>query len=153
MIDLDDLIGDDMFFEPMTVWRRQVVYDANGKPSDLFAFVDPQPFGSVQSGANPDLVRGTDYATSAALITVYTAFRLYREGDMTGTAPTPDGQVPTDSYGNALIAAGAGEYRADVIMFHGDPYEVFLVNDWTDYGTGFVQAVAHKITASSAALP
>ena len=39
MIDLDDLIDDDDFFQPMTVWRRQKTYDANGLPVETFSYI------------------------------------------------------------------------------------------------------------------
>ena len=91
-------------------------------------------------------------ATSADLITVYTAFSLFCEGDATNAPQNPQGAVQTDGFGNAITPARAVEYRADVIMHHGMPYEVFLVNDWTDYGAGFIAALARRITAVAAQL-
>lgn len=153
MIDLDDLIDDDDFFQTMTVWRRQKTYDANGLPVDNFSFIQPQPSGSIQSGANPELLRQADMATTADCVTVYSAFRLFSEGDTFGNPPRPDGLAQTDDLGNPITPSGATEYRPDVVMYKGNPYEVFLVNDWTDYGAGFVAAIAKRITTAAAQLP
>lgn len=152
MIDMDDLLGDSDFFQPMDVWRRAITFDNNGNPVDSGSWVAPRPLASLQSGANPELARLVDMTSTSNLITIYTSFSLYSEGDTLGAGEDPQGTVATDSYGNPILPPGFQQFRSDTVMYHGDPYQVFLVQDWTDYGSGFVAALARKITMGQASI-
>lgn len=152
MIDMDDLLGDPDFFQPMTVYRRAVSYGTDGVPTWMPTLIDPTPSASIQSGANPELLRQTDLATTANLITIYTDFRLASEGDTSGYVQNPEATATTDSYGNQILPAGISHLKADIVMYKGSPYEVFLVNDWTDYGAGFVAAIARMVSSAQAGL-
>ena len=77
MIDVDDLVEDPDFAQPMTVYRRKYTTGANY----IIGLVTPNPWGSIQSGANPELVRGSDFAVAGNLITIHTCL-LY-------TSPSP----------------------------------------------------------------
>ncbi|WP_298165107.1 hypothetical protein [Novosphingobium sp.] len=152
MIDMDELVGDDDFFQPMTVWRRQITYDSNGSEVLVPTLISPAPLGSIQSGANPEMLRQANLTTVEDLITIYTAFRLYREGDFTSaTGPLPVGPVATDSYGNAILPDDLERFKSDTVVFQGDVYQVFLVQDWTTYGAGFVEALARKVNRGQVA--
>lgn len=152
MIDMDDLLGDDDFFQPMTIWRRRITYDTNGAEVIVPTVIIPSPLGSIQSGANPEMLRQANLTTVEDLITIYTAFRLYREGEFTSaTPPSPIAPVATDAYGNAVLPSDLVRYKADAVVFQGDVYQVFLVQDWTAYGAGFVEALARKVSRGQVA--
>lgn len=151
MIDMDDLVGDPDFFQPMTVYRRVVTMPA-GLPVWTPTLVVPSPSASIQSGANPELLREADRATTGNLITIYTDFRLATEGDTSGYTQNPEAIATTDRWGNQSLPDGVTQTKADIVMYKGTPYEVFLVNDWTDYGAGFVCAIARQISSGQAGL-
>lgn len=153
MIDMDDLVGDDDFFQAMTVYRRAVSYNGSGAPVWTPVLIAPSPLASIQSGANPETVRDQNLATTANMITVYTDFRLMSEGDTFGLTQNPEATATTDAFGNQILPYGVMTYKPDIIMYHGDPFEVFLVQDWTDYGAGFIQALARKISSAQSGLP
>ena len=150
MIDMDDLVGDPDFFKPVSVYRRVVSY-VDGQPVWTPTLVAPSPSASIQSGANPELLREADRATTANLITIYTDFRLAAEGDTSGYTQNPEATATVDRWGNQVLPVGAEQTKADIVMYHGTPFEVFLVNDWTDYGAGFVCAIARQISSGQAA--
>lgn len=152
MIDMDDIIGDDDFFQPMTIWRRQITYDVNGIEVTVPTQISPSPLGSIQSGANPEMLRQADLTTAEDIITIYTSFRLYREGEATSvTPPLPFGSIATDLYGNAVLPGDLTQFKSDTIVFQGDVYQVFLVQDWTSYGAGFIEALARKVSRGQVA--
>ena len=151
MIDMDDLVGDPDFFQPMTVYRRLISYSA-GQPVWTPTLIAPTPNASIQSGANPELLREADRATTANLITIYTDFRLACEGDTSGYVQNPEAIAATDRWGNQVLPAGAEQAKSDIVMYKGTPFEVFLVNDWTDYGNGFGCAIARQISSGQAGL-
>lgn len=153
MIDIDDLMGDPDFGGVMTVYRRQRITGSNGIATATPVPIDPAPWASIQSGANAELLRQSDYATAANVITVYTEFRLMESGSASGLDNLgPEGKATVDDYGNQILPPSATAFMADIVMYHGDPYEVFLVQDWSDYGQGFIEALCRKVTASEAAL-
>ena len=152
MLDMDDLIGDPDFFQPMTIWRRQITYGGNGVETAAPALINPAPLGSIQSGANPEMLRQADLTSVENLITIYTDCRLYAEGASTSaTPPLPFGPVQTDLYGNAVIPTDLVQFKSDIVVFLGDVYEVFLVQDWTTYGAGFIAALARKVSRGQVA--
>ncbi len=152
MIDMDDLVGDLDFFQPMTVYRRQISYASSGAPQWTPVPVTPTPAASIQSGANPETVRDQNLSTTAGLITIYTGFRLMSEGDTTGLTQSPEGIAATDAFGNPILPPDVAQFKPDIVMYGGDPYEVFLVQDWTAYGNGFIQALARKVSSAQTAL-
>jgi len=149
MIDVDDIVSDPDFAEPIQVFRRQYT---NGGAYDINA-ISPQPWAAVQSGVNKDLLRATDYAMTDKFITVYSQFNLYPEGATFNQDQSPEAMAETDAYGNQIFSSNPMKYKADIVFWHGDPYEVFSLQDWTDYGTGYVCAVCRKITMGEAGLP
>lgn len=152
MIDMDELIGDDDFFQPLTIWRRLITHDTDGKEVIVPTLISPAPLGSIQSGANPEMLRQANLTTVEDLITIYTAFRFYREGEFTSTTgPLPFGPVATDTYGNAIEPTDLDRFKADTVVFQGDVFQVFLVQDWTTYGAGFVAALAHRVSRGQVA--
>lgn len=153
MFGMDELMGDRDFFMPMQVWRRTITYDPVGNAVDTGSFISPAPYGCIQSGANPEVLRQADMAVAENLISIVTSFRLTGDGDKTNEgAPQVVAQPAADLYGNIAVATGRIEYRADVILWRGDPFEIVLVQDWTHAGNGFVEAVARKVSRGQAAL-
>lgn len=152
MIDMDDLMGDPDFFQEIIVYRRQQNISDGGVVFGDPVQILPSPFGSIQSGANPELLRGTDYAVSSDMITVYTDFLLLESGTTSGQRQNATGTASTDAYGNQILPLGAGAFQADIVFWHGDPYEVFQVQDWADYGAGWIEAVCVKVSSAQAGL-
>ena len=149
MIDVDDLVEDPDFAQPMTIYRRQYMIGANY----TVGVIQPEPWGAIQSGINKDLVRQSDYSSTDKFITVYTKFRFLPEGATFNVNQAPEAKAVTDIYGNQILPNGAVKYKADIVFWHGDPYEVFSIQDWTDYGAGFVSVACRKISMSETGLP
>ena len=149
MIDVDDIIEDPDFAQPMTVYRRQYTSGA----SYTVGVMSPNPWGAIQSGINKDLLRTSDYATTDKFITVYTKFPFLAEGSTFNVNQAPEAKAVTDIYGNQIVQAGSVKFKADIVFWHGDPYEVFAIQDWTDYGTGYVAVACRKISMSETGLP
>lgn len=146
MIDLSDLCDDPDFAQPLMIVRRVETVGSNGVATGTPTTVSPAPMGSVQSGANPDLLRGTDLATADNLITVYTKFRLRMEGSTTNYSGS------TDAYGNPVPGVGSQTFQADIVYYNGDPYQVIALQDWAAYGAGFVAAICKQVNSGQAAL-
>jgi hypothetical protein len=145
MIDVDDIVEDPDFAQAMTIYRRQ--YDAP------LGIINPKPWGSIQSGANKDLIRGSDFSSTDKLITVYSRFRFLPEGATFNLNSAPIGTAITDAFGNQILPTGYARFKADIVFWHGDPYEVFSIQDWSDYGQGYTAVVCNKITMGETGLP
>lgn len=148
MIDVDDLVEDPDFAQALTVYRRKYTVGA----AYVTGLVTPNPWGAVQSGANADLIRMSDMAITDKYITVYSKFRFLAEGSTFNVNTGVEAKAITDIYGNQILPADALKFKADIIYWHGDPYEVFSIQDWTDYGTGFTSVTCRKISMGEAGL-
>lgn len=148
MIDVDDIVEDPDFAQPMVVYRRKYTIG----PAYIIGLVKDAPWGSIQSGANKDLVRQSDLATTDQLITIYSKFRFLPEGATYNVNQAPEAKAVTDAYGNQILGSDVLKFKADIVMWHGDPYEVFMVQDWSDYGTGFTNVICRKISMGEAAI-
>lgn len=120
MLDVSDLMSDPDFCEELTIYRRTAAR-VNGRKSVTEAMVTPKPFGSMQPGANPDILRTMDYQTNEGVITVYTNYPLREQT----TAGPPD-----------------------ILVFRGSRFEVDKVNDWGAWGAGWVQAICTSVQAT-----
>lgn len=152
MIDLSDLCDDPDFGQPLSIVRRLEMVGYDGVTRSQSAPITPAPYGSIQSGANPTLLRTSDMATVGKIITVYTKFRLREEGSAAGYATNADGSYQRDAYGNPIPGPGGLTVtQADVVYYLGDPYQVLQVQDWTGFGAGFVEAICSQVNMGQAA--
>lgn len=119
-LDLTDAFAPE-FLEEFTVIRRTEVVTAHGRSAPTP--VPIQAVGVIGPTSPDDLQRlpEGDYMDKA--ITIDTQFRL--QGPSTG-------------------------YKADQILWHGSHFVVRVVDDYSQYGTGFVHAIAASIDAMDA---
>jgi hypothetical protein len=126
-IDVSDLLGDPDFIDTFTVLRRQETTNNSGEstlaittyptPPDL-----PQPYGAVFPTGDNKLVRQQDFTTQSSTITVITQFRL-----------------------RGSSKSGGSEFQPDIVVWNGGNYVVSNVNEYTQYGAGFIEAECTSI--------
>lgn len=114
-LDVSELMTDPDFVDVLVVYRRLARTNIHGRIDKEEIKIVPNPIGSIQPGANPDMIRGTDVSMADDLITIFTNFRL--QGITTRTIP-------------------------DIVVYNGARYVVKLVNDWSAWGAGWVMAIA-----------
>lgn len=118
-IDVSDvLLGGDIAGEPFTVIRRTSANNANGQ-----AVITPAApvtmVGSVTPGSDNEMVVAEAFQAQKGTITVITTFRLRGVSKDPGTGVS---------------------YAADLVGWGGSFYIVSVLNDWTKYGGGFIEA-------------
>lgn len=84
----------------------------------------PGQIGVVTPASSNDLKRMAEAERLTGAITIHTEFRLMAGGKL------PDGTAAT----------------ADIIVWRGRQYSIFLVDDWTEFGAGFVRATATMLS-------
>ncbi len=112
-LDVSDVLDDPLFRTDFSVKRSVATVGANGRP----AFVETvtPTTGVVTSEAGQNLSRTSDARNAVGRIMIHTKFYLYSGED--GTEP-------------------------DIILWHGREWTIIVVNDYSEYGLGFVSAVA-----------
>lgn len=119
-LDVSDAFGPDIV-DGFTVRRRREVVNAYGEST----VPAPQEFAAsgVVCRSDPnDVERLAEYDVLRSYISIVTKTRLYG---------------PVKSDGN--------EYKPDEIVWQGNTYVVEKVDPYTNFGTGFVQAIAGSI--------
>lgn len=117
LIDVTALLNDPDFADSFTFARRVQVM-VNGRAT--FASEAGAAVGSVQINAPEVLDRFPDAGRPDQWIRIYTTTRLIAQDD--------DARV-----------------YADVITWRGRTYQVKAVDDWGNYGAGYVKALARMI--------
>jgi hypothetical protein len=122
-IDVTDvLIDSDVAGTSFTVIRRQEVVGQNG-----VAVVTPHVInnvlGSVQASGDNSLIREDTLDAQTKTLRVVTQFRLR------GVSAGPS----------------ASGYKPDVILWNGDHFEVRMIEDWSQFGGGFIDAECVEI--------
>lgn len=113
-IDITELFFDPDFVEPMTIFRRLSRVTLGGVTDKQEIQIVPPPYGSIQPGANPDYIRGTDWETAQNLITVWTTQSLQCVTKL---------NLP------------------DIILYGCDRYVVKSCNEWKAWGPGWFMAI------------
>lgn len=121
LIDVSELLTDPDFVDPFTIARRTQVM-VNGRATFTTAVTDGS--GSVQINAPEVLDRFPDAGRPDHWIRIYTLTRLIAQDETAGT------------YG-------------DVITWRSRTYQVKAVDDWGNYGVGYVKALARLIPAGA----
>lgn len=112
-LDVSDVLDDPDFVTSFTVKRTVVSVGSNGRSSAIET-VTPTT-GVITSDAGQNLSRTPDARNAVGRIMIHTKFFLY------------SGEDATD---------------ADVIVWRGREWTIIVVNDYSEYGLGFVSAVA-----------
>lgn len=116
-LDLSELMyDDDLAGETFTVQRISRVVDDTGMSADQSYFSDGT--GAVQPATPRQLEQLAEADRASAGIAIYTQFPLV---------------VQTDTQ------------AADIVIWQGKHYRTAQVTDWSNYGAGFVMAIATLI--------
>lgn len=122
-VDVTDILSDpDVAGDAFTVIRRREIVGQNGVVTLQENRVDGV-IGSVQPTGDNSLIREEALDAGAKTIKVVSTFRL---------------RGPSQSTGEA-------SYKPDQIVWRGDTYEVRVLDDWTEYGGGMVEAECSQI--------
>lgn len=117
-IDVTDVLLDsDVAGDTFTVLRRREVVSQFGLSTVSVASI-PGVVGSVQPTGDNSLIREDAYDAQAKTIKIFTPFRLR----------------------GVSVTNGAVKYKPDQIAWAGDVYEVRVLDDYTAFGGGMVEA-------------
>jgi hypothetical protein len=121
-IDVDDvLIDPDIAGDSFVVIRRQEVVDNFGISSTMANQVTA--YGAVQPTGDNSVIRSEDYDAQGRGLKIITAFRLR----------------------GVVAGPGAATWKPDQILWKGSYYEVRSLEDFTQFGGGFVEAECVQI--------
>ncbi len=115
-IDVCDIILDGDFAESFTVTRRAETVNTYGEST--VTETSTTAYGVVQPDTGADTVRGADGQLQPSTITVHTPYRL--------------------------IGPASG-YQPDVVTWQGQPFIVSKINNFSQYGRGFIAAKCEAI--------
>lgn len=110
-LDVNIVMASPMFMDTFRVIRRASSVDDTGRTTSTDEVIDTT--GIVQPTGNNTQERPKEYATGRKSCLVITAFRLREQTQ---------------------------NYLPDLVLWRGDTYLVETVEDYTNYGRGFVQA-------------
>lgn len=120
-IDVSDAFDPD-FFDTFILHRRLETPDIHGR-STTVDVVTPNQYGVVTAASPNDLQRLPEADVSLKSITITTLTRIQLES----TGP------------------GGKTYKADIIEWAGDFYQVNLVEDYSRFGQGYLWCIAQAI--------
>jgi hypothetical protein len=122
MINITVALTSPMLADTFSVIRRAQVVGNNGRASTQNTTF-PNLYGPVCPSTPDELRLVPDLATNEKAITVITRFALR------GISETIDGT----------------QYLPDVVVWKGDNFKVAKLQDWSNYGPGFVLAICTSI--------
>lgn len=127
LIDLTDLFFDpDIAGQSFCVIRRQQTINVHGEGVDTETRF--YPIGQISPTGDNSLVREAAFQAQMDTIMVLTTFRLRavaREVSNPGNLPVPP---------------ASATYQPDIVLFNGSHYVVQTLNEFTQFGGGFVEA-------------
>jgi hypothetical protein len=121
MITLTAALTSPMLADTFSVIRRTQVVGNNGRASTENATI-PNLFGPVYPSTPDELRLVPDLSNQEKAITVITNFALRGESEAEGT-----------------------QYLPDVVVWKGDNFKVAKLQDWSNYGPGFIFAICTSI--------
>lgn len=121
LINLTVAFASPMLADTFAVIRRQQTVGNNGRASTVQTTI-PNLTGPVYPSTPDEFRMLPDLATNEKAITVVTNFALRGESEASGT-----------------------DYLPDVVQWNGDNFKVAKVEDWSNYGPGFVMALCTSI--------
>lgn len=112
-LDVSDVLDDPLFRTDFSVKRNVATVGANGRP----AFVETVTLttGVITSDSGENLLRTADARNAIGRIMIHTKFFLH---------------------------SGENGIEADIIVWREREWTIIVVNDYSEYGLGFVSAVA-----------
>lgn len=125
-LDVSELLTDPTFVQTITVIRQREVVGEDGRTTKEYETI-PDVVASVQPkdtaiGGN-SLSRESDSEYRGAALDVFTKFRL-----------------------RSVSREGAEEqYQPDIVVYKHDHYLVVLLNDFSDYGDGYIHAECSSV--------
>lgn len=123
-IDVSEVLSDPDFCEELIILRRTSVENIHGRAVITPTEISPRPLGIVitkDTAIGGNVIERTPEAQyRGAALDVYTTFRL--------RGPAPG-------------------YQPDVVMWNGDPYVVTLINDFSNFGRGYIHADCTSLTS------
>lgn len=123
-LDVDDAFDAD-FFDTFALVRRLETVNDHGR-SDVVATTTPDLLAVITASSPNDLQRWPEANISLKSITIITKVRLQL------ASPGPDDQPGTT-------------YKADIVQWAGNSYQLGLVEDYSRYGEGYVWCLAQTI--------
>lgn len=117
-LDLSDALCDPLLLDTFSVTRRIETISPNGRPVTINS-VKSGIFGTVCAASPTDLQRLGDYQVQGKTISIVTQYRLH-----------------------GAVKSGATSYQPDVVNWNGSNFLVILVDDYSQYGAGWMQAIA-----------
>jgi galactose-6-phosphate isomerase len=120
-LDFSAVLTDPLFLDSYTVIRRTQLMSSSGIASTTNVSL-PHIAGVVYPSDENDLKRLPDAQVMAKSLTVITNFTLYGESEAAGF-----------------------EFQPDLVVWNGDSFVVRLIEDWSNYGTGFIKAICTSI--------
>lgn len=125
-IDVTDILVDiDIADSQFTVIRRQEVVNNFGETTlvtTTYPPTLPQPIGAIYPTGDNKLQRKEDFTSQSDTITVVTQFRL-----------------------RGASKSGGNKFQPDIVVWNGNNYVVSNVNEFTQYGAGFIEAECTSI--------
>lgn len=121
MLDMSAALTDPFLVDSFSVVRRQETVNNSGISTVTPATTTPV-YGIVYPSDENDLRRLPDSDIFAKAITVITKFALRGESETEGTS-----------------------FKPDLVVWNGDNFLVRLVDDYSNYGSGYIQAVCTSI--------
>ena len=116
-IDMSDALNEASFQDTFTVIQRQQTVGSNGIGA-LVPTNFPNVSGAIYPSDQNDLERLPDYSLQMKAFTVFTQFALRGESEAEGE-----------------------EFEPDILIWNGDSFLVRTIEDYSNYGAGFVKAI------------
>jgi hypothetical protein len=121
MINITAALTSPMLADSFSVIRRTQTVGSNGRATMAQQTISNLS-GPVYPSDDNDLKRLADEQITGKAITVITRFALYGEVEVAGT-----------------------QYQPDIVVWRGDNFLVKHLEDWSNYGPGFVLAICTSI--------
>ena len=126
LLDVTDTLTDPDFATTFSVFRQATIAGSNGE-TQLTSSTSPNVVGVVTPANSNDLKRMAEVERLTGAIAIHTTFLLVAGG---------------------LQADGETTLTADVVIWRGRQYTIFAVDDWSQFGAGFVRATATMLSLS-----
>lgn len=120
-IDVSHVLTNPRYAMEIQALRRFEDITDQGRVDPPAQEINPRPVGVIQPISEGGMVRGPDQQHIPRRIAVYSQFRF---------------------------RAASDDYQPDQILWKGATYVVVSVDDWTDYGAGYVRVEASSDQAT-----
>lgn len=122
MMDMSEALTDPVTLDSFTLYRRKQIVDIYGETKMSYD-IQPNIRGVVTPASKNDLDRKADSQIQTKSIEIITRFAIRGESQTVGEI----------------------EYQPDVVVWNGDSFLVKRVDDFSNYGRGFVLVICESI--------